>query len=115
MNGLRANRAVPELGELAGRRRLDIVGVLGGALVCPALGEAHVAVVDLGHLGAERADSEAGGHCGDDICLFVISTGRRVVGVESCVVMVQSGGVVGCSHVLSEQRQPRFGVASSGT
>lgn len=65
MHSLGSNRAVPDLSELALGRSLDVVGVLGGALVGAALRKAHVGV-DLagGHLGAERPDTEAGGHCG---------------------------------------------------
>jgi hypothetical protein len=71
VHSLRANRAVPELLEPANllRGSLDVVGVLGDALVCATLGEAHVGV-DLagGHLGAERPDTEACGHVGRFCC-----------------------------------------------
>lgn len=65
MDSLGSNRAVPELRKLASRRSLDVVGVLGGALVCATLRKAHIGV-DLagGHLGAERPDTEASGHVG---------------------------------------------------
>ena len=71
MHSLRSNRAVPELLEPANllRGSLDVVGVLGDALVCATLGEAHIGV-DLagGHLSAERPDTEAGGHVGRLCC-----------------------------------------------
>ena len=74
VDSLGADRAVPELLEPANllRGSLDVVGVLGDALVSATLGEAHVGV-DLagGHLGAERPDTEAGGHVGR----FVVSGG----------------------------------------
>ena len=66
VHSLRSNRAVPELLEPANllRGSLDVVGVLGGALVGTALRKAHVGVDLAGrHLGAERPDTEAGGHC----------------------------------------------------
>ena len=64
VDSLRSDRAVPELSELA-NRCLNIVGVLGGALVCATLGKAHVGVDLAGrHLGAERPDTEAGRHDG---------------------------------------------------
>jgi hypothetical protein len=82
VHSLGADRAVPELLELANllRRRLDVVGVLGDALVCATLGEAHVGI-DLagGHLSAERPDTEAGGHVGRLCCCeWRVFDGRRV-------------------------------------
>lgn len=81
MHSLRSNRAVPELLEPANllRGSLDVVGVLGDALVCATLGETHVGV-DLagGHLGAERPDTEAGGHVGRCVVSGEYSTGRSV-------------------------------------
>jgi hypothetical protein len=78
VHSLGSNRAVPDLSELANllSGSLDVVGVLGDALVCATLGEAHVGV-DLagGHLGAERPDTEAGGHVGR----FVVSGVERGV------------------------------------
>jgi hypothetical protein len=65
VHSLGSDRAVPDLSKLANLLdgSLDVVGVLGDALVSATLGEAHVGV-DLagGHLGAERPDTEAGGH-----------------------------------------------------
>ena len=81
MHSLRSNRAVPELLEPANllRGSLDVVGVLGDALVCATLGEAHVGV-DLagGHLGAERPDTEAGGHIGRCCCEWRVFDGGEV-------------------------------------
>ena len=73
MDGLGSNGRVPELSKLASLGCLDVVGVLGDALVSATLGEAHVGV-DLagGHLGAERPDTEAGGHIGR----FVVVSGE---------------------------------------
>jgi len=85
VHSLGSDGAVPELSELADllSRGLDVVGVLGGALVEAALRKAHVGV-DLvgGHLGAERPDTEAGGHCEWEMCGVVRSgvccVGRQV-------------------------------------
>jgi hypothetical protein len=78
VHGLRSDRAVPDLSEAADLfgGRLDVVGVLGDALVSATLREAHVGV-DLagGHLGAERPDTEAGGH--DGRCFVVVVCSRR--------------------------------------
>lgn len=82
VHSLGSDRAVPELLEPANllRGSLDVVGVLGDALVGATLSEAHVGV-DLtgGHLGAERPDTEAGGHVGR----FVVSGEYSTVGEVS--------------------------------
>ena len=81
VHSLRSDRAVPELLEPANllRGSLDIVGVLGDALVCATLGEAHVGVDLAGrHLGAERPDTEAGGHIGRCCCEWRVFDGGAV-------------------------------------
>jgi hypothetical protein len=85
VHGLGSDRAVPDLGEAANLfgGSLDVVGVLGDALVGATLREAHVGV-DLagGHLGAERPDTEAGGHDGRCLWLCVVDGEKLSIGVE---------------------------------
>jgi hypothetical protein len=80
VHSLGSDRAIPDLSELADllSRSLDVVGVLGDALVKAALRKAHVGIdlVDR-HLGAEGPDTEASGHFGWYL-RWEWSTGRGV-------------------------------------